>query len=102
MNRKEFLNKVKIVIHNIDPDAKIILFGSRARGDSKKDSDWDFLILTTEQVNEIFKNKIRDKLFNTEIETEEIISTIIRNKYMWENLKITPLYKNIQKEGLEI
>ena len=102
MNRKEFLNKVKIVIHNIDPDAKIILFGSRARGDSKKDSDWDFLILTTEQVNEIFKNRIRDKLFNTVIETEEIISTIIRNKYMWENLKITPLYKNIQKEGLEI
>ena len=102
MNKDKFLNKIKYTIQSIDPDATIILFGSRARGDSKTLSDWDFLILTNEKVNELFKNKIRDELFETELETDEIISSIIHNKDYWENLKITPLYKNIAREGIKI
>ncbi len=48
--RSMVLSKVKRVIedtakkHGIDIE-KIILFGSRARGDFRKDSDWDFLII---------------------------------------------------------
>ena len=30
---------------------KIILFGSRARGDFSKDSDWDFLIMIDKDLN---------------------------------------------------
>jgi uncharacterized protein len=44
--------QVKESVRRIDPKAKVILFGSKARGDSKKDSDWDFLILTSQNVNE--------------------------------------------------
>jgi len=29
----------------LDPTARIILYGSRARGDAQPDSDWDLLIL---------------------------------------------------------
>ncbi len=35
--------------HNIEID-KIILFGSRARGDYKEDSDWDILIVTKKKL----------------------------------------------------
>jgi uncharacterized protein len=46
MVRKKFLNEVKQSLLSIDDKAIIILFGSRARGDASKDSDWDFLIVT--------------------------------------------------------
>ena len=37
--------------YNIEID-KIILFGSRARGDYKEESDWDILIVTKEKLDE--------------------------------------------------
>ncbi|HHW11119.1 MAG TPA: nucleotidyltransferase domain-containing protein [Firmicutes bacterium] len=36
----------------MEPDADILLFGSRARGDATADSDWDFLILVNGKVDE--------------------------------------------------
>ena len=36
--------------YNIEID-KIILFGSRARGDYKEESDWDILIVTKEKLD---------------------------------------------------
>ena len=35
---------VEVIVREIDPD-KIILFGSRARGDYREDSDYDILVL---------------------------------------------------------
>ncbi len=35
---------VEVIVREIDPD-KIILFGSRARGDHREDSDYDILVL---------------------------------------------------------
>ena len=35
---------VEVIVREIDPD-RIILFGSRARGDYKDDSDYDILVL---------------------------------------------------------
>lgn len=36
-------------LHEIDPHAKAILFGSRARGTEHEGSDWDVLILLDNQ-----------------------------------------------------
>ena len=52
---------VKKAINEIAPGSEVILFGSRARGDYKKDSDWDFLILLhTDTVEKKQKNKFRN------------------------------------------
>ena len=83
-------------------DAIIILYGSRARGDNRTDSDWDFLILTNLLENRQTKNLFRDKTFDAELELEEPISTIIHNKSTWKEYEITPLYQNILKEGIKI
>ena len=56
-NEKEVLRKIKEVIlstakkHGIEVD-KIILFGSRARGDYTKESDWDILVITKNKIDE--------------------------------------------------
>ena len=42
---------LNIIIQNAQPD-KIILFGSMARGENKKDSDYDLLVIKNEMENE--------------------------------------------------
>lgn len=39
------LRRIKKLVHEIVPDAQIILYGSRARGDAHANSDYDILIL---------------------------------------------------------
>jgi predicted nucleotidyltransferase len=94
--------QVKEAIRSIDPDAKVILFGSRARGDNDSASDWDFLVLTTNPINENKKREIRHKLIDTELQAEEVISTIIHSEESWMQYVNTPLYKNISSDGIEL
>lgn len=99
----DIIRKVKEAIHKIDVEAEIILFGSRARGDFKQNSDWDFLILTSKVADEAFKKKIREALFYIELETEQAISSIIHNKDEWyKKYQITSLFQNVASEGIMV
>ena len=43
---KDVLEHIENTVRDIMPlDARILLFGSRARGDARPDSDWDILII---------------------------------------------------------
>ena len=101
-DRKEILLKIKNAVTELDPDARIILFGSRARGDFGKDSDWDLLILTRIPASEENKRNIRYHLLDIELETEQVISTLIHHNDHWKNYSVTPLYNIIAKEGIEV
>lgn len=102
MNSTEFLNKIQFGVRRFDRDAEIILYGSRARGNYKQESDWDILILLTTFVNENLKEKIRNELFEIELETDQAISSIIQSKKEWNDFNLTPFYRNIEKEGVVI
>jgi len=54
------------------------------------------------QVNEKIKRQFRTGLIDTELEAEEVISTIIYSQNEWNDYQFTPLYRNIAKEGVEI
>ncbi|MEN8157324.1 MAG: nucleotidyltransferase domain-containing protein [Bacteroidota bacterium] len=101
-SRDYLLTTVKSKITEIDPDARIILFGSRARGDFYEDSDWDFLILTKLSVNQDLKNRISDSLFETELETENVLTGLVHNMDSWSSYSNTPVFKNISRDGIEI
>jgi uncharacterized protein len=102
MKQQELVYKVKESIRKLDPRARVILFGSRARGDSKTNSDWDFLIISSLQVNEKLKRQFRTGLIDTELDAEEVISTLIYSQDEWNDYQFTPFYRNIAKEGVEI
>ena len=100
--RKEILFKIKKTVSELDPEARVILFGSRARGDYGKESDWDLLILTSIPATEENKRNFRYHLLDIELETEQAISTLIHHHDHWEKISVTPLYEIIEKEGLEV
>ncbi|MCK4664824.1 MAG: nucleotidyltransferase domain-containing protein [Bacteroidales bacterium] len=104
MSKKEIINKILSVINKTAPDSEIYLYGSRARDNANKLSDWDVLILiNSKNISFNFETKIMDEFYELELETGEIISPLIYSKSEWiEHHSITPLYENIQKEGVRI
>ncbi|MFC2138348.1 nucleotidyltransferase domain-containing protein [Bacteroidota bacterium] len=104
MDKNIIIDRIRNTIHNNDPKADAYLFGSRARGDNRLDSDWDILILVdTGKVTNEIEDKFRDKLYDLELESGQIISTFIYPKSYWEtSLKYSPLYKNVNNEGIRL
>lgn len=104
MSNDVVLNSIKDAIHKQDPSALVFLFGSRARGDNRPDSDWDILILINNQsiTNEIEDN-FRNVLYDIELETGQIISTFIYPKSYWnKKLRFSPLYESVKTEGIKL
>ncbi len=104
MNSSLIINKIKETIYNKDPKADAFLFGSRARGDNRPDSDWDIVILVdSNKITNEIEDRFRDGLYDIELETGQIISTFIYPKGFWESsLKFSPLYKNVTNEGIRL
>ena len=95
--------KIRNYINAIDPKAEVILYGSRARGDERSDSDWDILILTNYATDLITERKFRDKLYDLELETGEALSVFVYSKSDWQTKqRITPFFQNVSKEGIRI
>jgi len=104
MEYSEFTGRVKKIVHDADSTATVILYGSRATGKARPDSDWDFLILLN-RPKVTFKDEqfFRHKLLSLELETGEVISTFVYSVADWENRhSITPYYQSIQKEGITL
>ncbi len=99
MNQKDFLDKIKTQVLKEDENASLILFGSRARGDYREDSDWDVLVITDKEANAQLKRKIYEDIYEVELEYMQPVSTIIFEKEKWRSMSITPLYKNVAAEG---
>jgi predicted nucleotidyltransferase len=104
MSSDVILENITNAIHRQDPKAQAFLFGSRARGDNKPDSDWDIIILIDAQtVTGEIEDRFRDVLYNIELESGQIISTFIYPISFWNNtLKHSPLYKAVKKEGIKL
>ncbi len=96
-------NKIKEIITNVDPDVEIILYGSRARGDERPNSDWDILILTDYPVNILKEREFRNALYDLELETDEVFSVFVYYRKDWnEKQRITPFYQNVTNDGIRI
>ena len=93
--------QIKEIIKNTDDSATAILYGSRAKGKAKDDSDWDILILLNKpKVSLKDEQQFRHKLYDLELKIGQPISTFVYSLLDW-NTKMsnTPLFKNIQREG---
>jgi predicted nucleotidyltransferase len=88
---------IDIIVKVADPD-KIILFGSRARGDSKKDSDYDLCVLKR---NVEHRRKLAQKLYLSLYIVGEAIDVIVETPERFSDLKDNTfmIYKEIAKDG---
>lgn len=100
-SKDEILKSIKQTLQAIVPDAVIILFGSRARGDARPDSDWDILVLLDKpKIESSDFDNITYPLYELGWKEGELFSTKLYTKAEWLKRSFTLFYKNIEKEGI--
>ncbi|MBF0338901.1 MAG: nucleotidyltransferase domain-containing protein [Nitrospirae bacterium] len=88
---------IQIIIQVADPD-KIILFGSRSRGDFKNESDYDIFILRKEVTN---RRELTQAIYKSLYGIGAGVDLIVESPERFNELKDNPymIYKEIAKSG---
>ncbi|MCW3807621.1 nucleotidyltransferase domain-containing protein [Plebeiibacterium marinum] len=96
--------KIKQIVKEKAPRAEVYLYGSRARGTSTPESDWDILILLiSSKITDTEEKEITYPLYDLEIDTGEVISPMIYTEEEWNNkYSVTPFYHNVMRERQQI
>ena len=104
MDNQDILNRIKMGILQKDIGARLFLYGSRARGDYRDDSDWDILVITSREIITLdFELELRDPIVDIELETGQVIGLVVYTSKDWESkLLYSPLFNNVNKEGIRI
>ncbi len=102
--RKEeenFLKKIKLLLKTIAPDSRVLLYGSRARGDAKPGSDWDILIILNQQkIKPSDYELISYPIYELGWQEDKLFSIKLYTKKQWMERSFTSFYKNVEKEGI--
>ena len=88
-------------LKNKFPVDKLVLFGSKARGDSDQHSDIDLLIITPHTLHWKEEKTISDVLFEIGLQYDVIFSLLFVTKMEWEGGTFVqfPIYQDIMREG---
>ncbi len=62
MNRQILLSNIKKTVSSDYPKSKILLYGSRSRGDASRYWDWDILIVVDKELSDRRKIDIHNKI----------------------------------------
>ncbi len=103
-NDKMILSKLSEEARKVTPKGgHVWLYGSRARGDAKDDSDWDILILldkkkiSTEDFEEVAYPLVR-----LGWDFDANVSPQIYSTEEWKKISFTLYYKNVINDKIEI
>ena len=101
---EELRGGIKRTVHALEPDAEVILYGSRARGDAEPDSDWDLLILVDGPVDGAREQAIRHRLYELEWESDEVLCSVICSREDWNSplYRAMPFHQNVDRDGIAL
>lgn len=78
---------------------RIILFGSRARGDAHEDSDYDILLLVKKHPK-VLENQLNDITYEILDHFGKLAMLFAFESSAYESSKIEPLFLSIKREGI--
>ena len=89
MTTREVSNIIAAKVHKTEPTAQVMLFGSRARGDARPDSDWDVMVLIDDKAVDK-RWYMSGELLELGWDINKTINPIIYTKSEWDKRRFTP------------
>lgn len=98
----ELLKHCKEAIRQVVPDADVILYGSRARGDADEYSDYDILILVNGSADIALDTKFVEHIFPLELDSGAVLTLMSYSRQQWDTplYRAMPFHKNVDREGV--
>jgi predicted nucleotidyltransferase len=98
----EMLNRCKKAIRQVVPDADVILYGSRARGEANEYSDYDILILVDGPASIALEAKFIDRIFPLELESGAVLTLMTYSRQEWDTplYRAMPFHENVDRDGV--
>ena len=81
----------------------LLLYGSRARGDNRADSDWDLLVLLNRPQKEDADFKaISYPLMELGFDLGQYFSVHTYSQQEWQKMSYLPFYKNVERDKIQL
>ena len=81
----------------------LLLYGSRARGDNRADSDWDLLVLLNRpQKEDSDFNTISYPLMELGFDLGQYFSVHTYSLQEWQKMSYLPFYKNVERDKIQL
>ena len=87
----------------LPPNAHLLLYGSRARGDYHDGSDWDLLLLLPkDHITTDDFNQFAYPFIELGFDNGEYISPQLYTQQEWQTYSYTPFYHNVEQDKLQL
>ena len=102
MNRSQVIDSIRQVASTALPKgSSLLLYGSRARGDAHKGSDWDLLILLDKpELTDSDYDNVSFPFTMLGWNIGELISPQMYTKKEWEAISFLPFHKNVEHDKI--
>lgn len=98
------ISKIKdTLMVSLPSDGFAVLYGSRARGEAREDSDWDILVVVNKETLSLDDyTRITYPLTMLGWELGETINPVMYTNKEWEESKATPFRENVEHDGIRL